>query len=394
MLPVADVPSVEPDAEIISVMDRLHADPRRAVVVEDGRLQGILSISDVAKAVEIQQARGLSADKGETRRAGLAVWAVVGLLILVAGSALYHPPLVVAEPGPTAEVTSDISIEGAEIFPVNGAYLLTSVRLIQPSALRTLWAAMGGAEVFPRSAYVPSGVDPKVFIEEQREVFRQSQQVAAAAGAAAAGLEVTVSGTGAVVQDVVEDSPAEGVIEPGDVIVSIDGSPVRLATDLPDAVRARPSRTRFTIELERGESRETVELVSRRLSGAPEGTFGIGVFVGTRDFDVQLPFEVSFAEREIGGPSAGLAYALAVADLLDATDHARGRTVVATGTVDGEGRVGAVGGVPAKAIAALDAGADLFLVPQGEIDQVGDVDLAVRAVASLQDALRVLGADS
>jgi Lon-like protease len=115
------------------------------------------------------------------------------------------------------------------------------------------------------------------------------------------------------------------------------------------------------------------------------------VAVETRDLQVDLPFEVQFAERPgVGGPSAGLAYALAVADLLARQDYAAGRTVAATGTIRPDGGVGEVGGVEQKAIAARREGAQLFLVPREELQEARGVGLAVQGVDRLEQALRLL----
>jgi PDZ domain-containing protein len=105
---------------------------------------------------------------------------------------------------------------------------------------------------------------------------------------------------------------------------------------------------------------------------------------------------VQFAEREgVGGPSAGLVHALVIADLLDRTDYARGQDIAA-GTIDVDGNVGPVGGVGEKADAVEDAGAELFLTPQSEVEQARNVEegLTIRGVDRLQQALRVLAGQS
>jgi PDZ domain-containing protein len=121
-----------------------------------------------------------------------------------------------------------------------------------------------------------------------------------------------------------------------------------------------------------------------------EGSVGIGVIIATRDLSIDLPFEIEFQEQNIGGPSAGLIYALAIADMLDPEDHAGGKIVAATGTIGIDGAVGRVGGVSAKAVSVEEAGADLFLVPQAEVDLVMIEGLEVRGVSTLGEALRVL----
>jgi PDZ domain-containing protein len=133
-----------------------------------------------------------------------------------------------------------------------------------------------------------------------------------------------------------------------------------------------------------------VEIDSVRLGGVSDGTVGIGVVVSTRDFTIDLPFEISFNRRDIGGPSAGFVYALAIADMLDPADRAGGRSIAATGTIDLDGRVGEIGHPDLKAVAAEDEGADVFLVPESQVDEVEDVDIEVLGVDTLEDALGLL----
>jgi Lon-like protease len=175
--------------------------------------------------------------------------------------------------------------------------------------------------------------------------------------------------------------------------VGIDGDKVEIASELQDSVRARPAGTRFRLSVERGGDPRPLEhlvVQSASLSGAPEPVTGIGVLITTRDFDVDLPFEVQFRDRRIGGPSAGLAYALAITDMLQPADFARGIAVGATGTIDVEGRVGSVGGLQAKAQALEDADADLFLVPEQEIGELDEGGVETKGVTDLRQAIDLL----
>ena len=105
---------------------------------------------------------------------------------------------------------------------------------------------------------------------------------------------------------------------------------------------------------------------------------------------MELPFSVRFRARDVGGPSAGLAYALAVEDLLDGADRAQGRTIAASGVIEVDGRVGPVGYVAQKATAANDAGASLMFVPDVEVTDAWGKGLDVRGVGSLSELLAVL----
>jgi PDZ domain-containing protein len=235
-------------------------------------------------------------------------------------------------------------------------------------------------------------VDPDAYARSQREVFHESQLLAAAAAARARGLPVTVIGDGARVVDVIRGSPADEALEAGDVIVAIDGQPVTQAAAVAEIVRSRPAGTELRVTVERDGRRLMRTVRSRRLPRLSGGV-GIGIAVESRALKVDLPFAVRFRDRtDVGGPSAGLAYALAVADLLSPEDYARGRKVAATGTIDADGEVGPVGGVKEKAVAVRRARANLFVVPAGEVDEARHQGLAVSGVERLEQALASLSA--
>jgi PDZ domain-containing secreted protein/CBS domain-containing protein len=392
MLPAESVPVVDRDTEMMDALTALRAGLGRAVVLDDdGQIAGILSISDVVKALELEQARG-PAPEPEARSAGLAVWVVVTAVIALAAATFYHPPLAVLSPAPAVNIAGDITIDGVPVTEASGEYLLLAVQVTRPTGLGTLFAiAHPRQDVLPISAVVPEGVGDTEYAEEQENVFVQSQLVAAAAAARAAGLEVTLRGTGAQIAGILPDSPASEELEVGDVITGVDGNPVELADELARFIRERPAGTTFQLTVEREDRELTVGVPSTRLEPRGGGRPSIGVLVETRDFDVDLPFEIEFREREIGGPSAGLAYALAITDMLDPRDLARGRDVAASGTIQIDGEVGPVGGLPQKAAAAEVAGAEILLVPSEEVGEADSTSLPLRGVGTLQEAVSALG---
>jgi PDZ domain-containing protein len=254
-----------------------------------------------------------------------------------------------------------------------------------------LAAVRSDREVLRESEVLPADITPSEYDAWQHALFLDSQQLAAAAAAQANGLPATVTGAGAAVVGTAADSPAAAVLEEGDTIVAVDGQPVNLANDVHDLVSPHPTGTRFALTVERDGRRLVVDVRSAEL---PEvsGGIGLGVIAATRDLRVDLPFRITFRSRpDIGGPSAGMAYALAIADMLDPTDDARGRTIAATGTIGADGTVGEVGGIAEKAASARDAGADLFVVPAGEegdAEHSGVTTVPVETLAQALSALR------
>ncbi|HYZ92185.1 MAG TPA: CBS domain-containing protein [Actinomycetota bacterium] len=393
MLPAGDVPTVGPDDDVTDAVAKLQEGLGRAIVLDGGRVAGILSRSDIARAIEIGRIRGPADAEVPARRTPLVVWVVIIAMIAVVAGYLYTPPFAVVAPGQSFDVAPDISITGTANGKVNGRYLLTSVSVSQPNGLGLAYAILRSRQLVSLEALVPRGTDTDRFFREQRTLFTETQQVAAAAAARAAGLRVDLKGTGARITGVLPGSPASDAgLREGDVITTIDGNPVRLAENVSRVIRSRPSGTQFALNVEReGRSRQA-EVRSRE--GIVEGQPGIGVVVDTRDFDIALPFEVKFAAREIGGPSAGITYALAVYDMLVDRDIADGRSIASTGEINLEGRVGPVGGVKDKGIAAERAGADLFLVPEEEVEEARGSGLTVRGIATLMEAIEFLSSRS
>ena len=385
MDPLDSVNVLSPEARVVDVIDELQEEPRRAPVMDDGKLVGIISLSDLVRLLESERALG-PVDRPKAKRSGVLIWILVGLIMIGAAGYLYHPPVAVISPGTALDVTGDIEISGVPVDEVNGEYILTAVSITsEPNALKVAWSWLtGSGEVVPN--VVPEGIDEDAYFIDQRRIFEESEQIAAAAAAGAVGLDVSITGTGARVEGILSGTPAARRLEPGDVIVAIDDEPIELVTDLQEIVRSRPAGTEFDIRIERAGSERTVRLESVTLPGS-EGIVGIGVQVTTRDFDVELPFDVSFKDRDIGGPSAGFVYSLAIADMLDDEDFADGRSIAATGTIDFDGTVGEIGHPDLKAVAAADEGADVFLVPQSQVDEVDNGDLEVIGVDDLERAI-------
>jgi PDZ domain-containing protein len=283
----------------------------------------------------------------------------------------------------------------APVQPVHGQLLLTTVRLAEPSAVKAVvdWID-DDADLMPRQAVIPPGVDEREYFAAQERVFRESAQVAAAVGLRKAGYPVEVSGGGVRVSAVIPGSPAAGKLREGDVITAIDGRPVRLASDVVEATSRARAGDEVTVEVKRGDEirRYTIRLARVNELGRP----GLGVALTTLGFDIKLPFPVEVDQGKIGGPSAGLMLALTVYDLVDPVDLARGRTIAGTGTIDVAGHVGPVGGVAQKVAAAEEAGAKMFLVPAAEAKEARKAAgkrLKVASVNTMDDAVAALASN-
>jgi PDZ domain-containing protein len=288
-------------------------------------------------------------------------------------------------------------VDGTEAHPGGDDILFTTVTLSQRPINGWEWvqAELDGDIDLVDAELIEGDNTPEENQEINQQLMDQSQDVAVTVALEHLGFDV-VDGTGATIGGVVPDYPADGAIRPGDTVVEVDGRPVDRAEDLARAIyESQPGDDLdLVVEPEEGRAREeTVQLVENPDPFQP-GTAFLGVAgLQTRDEQRDEPFDVSIDPGRVRGPSAGLAFTLAVLDVLTPGDLSGGVDVAVTGTIDGIGRVGPIGGAQYKAVAARSAGAEVFLVPAGEegqaAEKVGD-DIEIIPVATLQDALEAL----
>jgi PDZ domain-containing protein len=193
------------------------------------------------------------------------------------------------------------------------------------------------------------------------------------------------------VHSLVEGSAAEGVLEEGDVILSADGIEATDAAGLREIVNDGGGEP-IELAIERDGEEETVSVTPKETEVDGEKTLLLGItLMATYDF----PIDVTIQLNNVGGPSAGMMFALGIIDTLTPGELNGGEQVAGTGTISAGGEVGPIGGIRQKLWGAKDAGAEWFLAPAANCDEVvGHVPdgLQVFSVEDLDDALAALEA--
>jgi PDZ domain-containing protein len=285
-----------------------------------------------------------------------------------------------------------VELRGTEVTELAGETALLTVRVSrQPLATLLVVALDRDRSVVPAVRVYPQGVDRQDHLAQERARFDRQFEVAAAVGAAAAGADLEVT-TEVVVIDVVAGGPSDGILAPGDVVLAIAGVPVTSGADLAARVQqSRPGDT-LTLRIVHAGVERDVDVLLAAINDS--GQARIGVLVQTAVDELRLPFEVLLRPGVgIGGPSAGLMVGLTVYDLIAQEDLLAGRRVAGTGTLDVDGRVGDVGGVLEKTVAAIRADYDVLLVPLPwlpEAERVAAGRIRVIGVDTLDDALAAL----
>jgi PDZ domain-containing protein len=319
------------------------------------------------------------------------------LSVLVGVAFLVPVPYVTESPGLTADILgNDISSDGEETdtpvitiagdvktYDPRGQLRLTTVSVTNPDGRVTLLQALEAwfdeeDALLPRDAVYPPGQTAEEARDETAVAMSGSQETSEVAAARAAGYEVA---SVAEVATVVSGGPAEGELQPADEILAVDGTQVDTSSELVDVIRAAQPGDALQLAVRRDDRRRLVEVVT----GDDDGRTTIGISVADA---YTMPFDVDFnLERNIGGPSAGTVFALAIYDKLTKGDLTGGRVIAGTGAVDYDGTVGAIGGIQQKIVSATNDGASVFLAP-------GDncVD-ALQAPVDLDD-IRIVRIDS
>jgi Lon-like protease len=297
-------------------------------------------------------------------------------------------PVFVESPGTARAVLPLIDVDGTATYASRGEFLLTTVSLGRPNLYQWVGAWLDPAAVVlgEDQVLVPGQTD-----REYEEVSR-SQMDQSKIAAVAVALEPLTDypdrhGPGVIVQDVAAGTPADGSLFAGDLIVSVDGDRLDDIGELRRRIARAGTERHLTVRvrpLEGGETRQ-VSLRPARIEGVDRPVIGIASVAN-------FPFDVRIASEQIGGPSAGLMWALGVTDLLTSRDLTDGRKVAGTGTVDLEGRIGPIGGVRMKVLAAEEAGAELFLVPGGNLREARGAGEAIDLVpvSTVEEAVAAL----
>jgi Lon-like protease len=273
-----------------------------------------------------------------------------------------------------------------------GQLAFTAVYAREGSWARVLEAGLDRtAVVVPAEQVRPPGVSPAELSEINRRLIEESKSIAAVVALRAAGYDARVTGQGAEVNRVLEGMPVDGVLRPGDVIVAVDDQPVQTAVEVIEAARRHQVGDQVRLGIIRDDRREDV-VVGTRASAEEPGRPVIGAAISTRAFDVDLPFPVEIDTENVGGPSAGLMFALGILDAVTDGVLTRGHPVAGTGTIAVDGTVGPIGGAAQKVVAAERDGAEVFLVPRENYEDARAQARSAHVVAvdRFADAVRYL----
>ena len=316
--------------------------------------------------------------EGARSRAGRVVGPALSgtfVLIIVAALLVFVPlPYVVMRPGPVINTLGEldgkriITVAGAPTYPTQGTLDFTTVRVVGgPGARVNVYTLLEGwlssdQEVLPEEQIFPRNATKQQVQQENTAEMVNSQEVAAAVALRAVGKEVPVTVSVAAIPS---GSPSQGVLQKGDVFVSVDGVPASDTYAIRGAIGKHAAGEEVTVVVKRGGRTVTV----RPRTTSANGAIVIGVQLQVKH---TLPVKVTIDAGSVGGPSAGTMFSLGVYDMLTPGPLTGGKDIAGTGTLNDAGQVGPIGGIRQKLAGARGRGAEWFLAPADNCREVVD----------------------
>ena len=303
------------------------------------------------------------------------------LIALLCAGVFIPVPYSEMSPGPTVNTLGDhdgepvLQISGRKTYPASGHLNMTTVRVTSADYRMNMVEAVYGwlahdYKVVPHDTLYPDGKTEQQSTQENAEEFSQSQESAKVA--ALKELNIPVK-SWVIVSTVVKDSPAQGRLHAGDVIKAVDGTAVTQPNDVAKLVTKHQPGEKVVFTIVPAKAQADAEKAGKTATQTQDVTIKtaasndsaakraiVGISAGT---DHTFPFAIDIKLADVGGPSAGLMFALGIYDKLTPGDLTGGKFVAGTGTIDDNGTVGPIGGVEMKTVGARSKGAQYFLTP-------------------------------
>lgn len=330
-----------------------------------------------------------------SRRTLTLAVALVPILAFAVLLAWVRVPFVSLGPGPTFNTLGEVdgkpvvAIDGTPTKPTSGNLNMTTVSqrdgLTLGQAL-ALWLS-GREQLLPRDLVYPPEKSREDIEKSQNDDFQNSED-----NAAYAALDYLKFAPAVTVENVNDPGPALGKLQRGDAIDAVNGTKVADLEAFTALIKTTKPGQEITVDFRRKNAPAgSTRITLGRNDDREQGFLGIAV----RDAP-WAPFTINFNLANVGGPSAGMVFSLAVVDKLTTGDLNGAKFVAGTGSISGDGEVGPVGGIMHKIVAAQEAGATVFLVPKDNCDEARSVPgdsmelIRVETLTGAVDALRQL----
>jgi Lon-like protease len=312
------------------------------------------------------------------------------IAFLMIGGLFYSLPYYVSKPGMAKELEPIIQVENGT--DAEGSFMLTTVRMGRANIYSYLEAMFFDyEEIYPLDAILSETETQEEYNARQLHMMAGSKLNAIEVAYSRAGIPFDYKYKGVYVIQVIPGMPAEGKLLPGERVVKVDGKQFPSSGEFIKYVGEKKAGEEVILTIERKKESKTVKLNVKPFKEEPNRS-GIGISL-VDDKEIIVNPEVTVKTDEIGGPSAGLMFSLEIYNQLMEDDYTRGYKIAGTGTIDSTGKVGPIGGIEQKIVAADKAGAEIFFAPNEKGAKNSNYRDAIKTARDIDTKMKIVPVD-
>ncbi|MGP4040410.1 SepM family pheromone-processing serine protease [Gracilibacillus sp. D59] len=324
--------------------------------------------------------------KSKVRIVGFFIALIIIFLLFT-----YQLPYYIHKPGHADPLNPVVEVEGAS--ESEGDMHLVTIqggRATPFQYVMALWRDY--YDILPVEDVLLEGMTDEEYRQMQLMMMESSQEASTVVAYQAAKKEINITYEGVYVVSVVEDMPADGILQSADEIIEIDGQTIKEADDLINYVKTKNVGDNISLTIKRGDETFETDITLEALK-ALDGKPGIGIQLVTNRSVTESP-ELTFSSGDIGGPSAGLMFALEIYDQLTEEDITKGYQIAGTGEIDYQGNVGRIGGIDKKVVAADQEGCDFFFAPNENGREDSNYQTAKKVAEEIGTDMEIIPVDT
>jgi Lon-like protease len=323
-------------------------------------------------------------------------YSIIIFLIIVLASTFFDLPYYITSPGDAEGLSNYITVENG--YEGKGEFMLTTVLVGKANVVHYIWAKVSDyRELYPIEQIRRKNESDAEYHTRQLQYMENSKETAIIIAYKAASKFVEVKEKGVVVLATIENMPAAKKLEVGDKIVAIDQRVVKNAEDLQSAVENKKVNDELSMKVIRSGKELTVIIPVTAFpddyQNEEKDRIGIGI-AHTIDRELITDPKITINSEDIGGPSAGLMFTLAIYNELVEEDMTSGYKIAGTGTISSSGTVGPIGGIKQKVVAAHQSGADYFLAPNENGEEGSNYSEAVKVAKDIGTNMKIIPVDT
>ena len=319
------------------------------------------------------------------------VTSLIVAVMLILASAFYYLPYYVTKPGMAKELEPIIEVSNGD--QAEGSFMLTTVRMGRANIYSYLLAKWSKyQEIYTEDSIRVEGESDEEYNVRQLHLMDNSKNHAIKVAYEKAGKEISYKYLGVYVLDVHEDMPAAKVLKAGDQIIQIDNLHFDSSQQFIDYVTTKKAGEKVQIVYKREETEKRATIALQPFKERPNQV-GLGISLDDYTRITTDPM-VSINSEQIGGPSAGLMFSLEIYNQLTQGDLTKGYQIAGTGTIDEGGKVGPIGGIGQKVVAADHSGADIFFAPNENGAAHSNYQDALVAAKDIDTKMKIVPIDS